>query len=163
MDYSSYVLKHATSFSLDPQMVLAIIQVESQGNPFVTRYEPAFKYFYRPDEYAKKLKPPTTFETERIHQQTSWGLMQIMGAVAREHGFIDHMPQLLDQETNILYGCKHLNRVRRAGYSDLDQIAAYNAGVARKLITGIYINQAYVNKVVHAWDMIRNRPSNPRT
>lgn len=153
------ILKYASIYELDPLMVLAIIKVESQGNPHVTRFEPNYKYFYRVDEFAKKLSPPATFDTERVHQQTSWGLMQIMGAVAREHGFTGHIPQLLDPDTNISYGCKHLARVRRAGYSDLDQIAAYNAGIARKMITGIYVNQGYVTKVLYALEKLKNTPS----
>lgn len=156
MNYSNIIHKYSEENSLDPLMVMAIIQVESGGFQFATRFEPGWKYWHQIDQFCKLTKPPITFDTERTHQQTSWGLMQIMGSVAREHGFDGHLPQLCDPELNIKYGCKHLKRLRRASYTDLDQIAAYNAGSAKKLANGVYVNQSYVNKVAEQWNKLKS-------
>lgn len=45
--------KHAKNYSLDVRLVGAIICTESAGNECTTRYESAWKYFYKVDEYAR--------------------------------------------------------------------------------------------------------------
>lgn len=69
-----------------------------------------------------------TEKTERIHQATSWGLMQVMGAVARELGFDGPMPQLCDPHYGIKYGAKKLSQLlTKHGPAPL-ALSAYNAG-----------------------------------
>lgn len=155
MDFAQYVHKYAQEYQLDPLMVLAIIQVESAGITWATRFEPGWKYFHRTDHFCKITRPPITEQTERAHQQTSWGLMQVMGSVAREHAFVGTLPELCQPELGIKYGCAQLKRVKRNGYSEYDQIAAYNAGSAKKTNLGIYVNQNYVTKVVEQWNRLK--------
>lgn len=131
---------------LDARLIAAIVQTESAGRIYVTRYEPAYRYTHNEAVFASGCG--TTTETERIHQMTSWGLMQIMGGVLREHGFKNNMPQALDPETNLNYGCKHFIRMLKQNKNNIvDAIASYNAGSARKTDDGKYVNQAYVDKV----------------
>ncbi len=68
----------AVKHALDPSLVCAMVEQESDGT-HAMRYEPAFRARY----VAPLALPPT----EEIARSTSWGLMQVMGQVAREHGF----------------------------------------------------------------------------
>ena len=69
----------AARHSLDPALVCAVIEQESSWDPHAIRYEPAFRM-----RYVAPLHLPLT---EEIARSISWGLMQVMGQVAREHGF----------------------------------------------------------------------------
>jgi soluble lytic murein transglycosylase-like protein len=71
----SIAAKHA----LDAALVCAIVEQESAWDTHAIRYEPAFRTRY----VAPLGLPPT----EEIARSISWGLMQVMGQVAREHGF----------------------------------------------------------------------------
>lgn len=142
--YSTIIEKVALQFGYDPDLIEAIVIKESSGNAFAARYEPAWKYFYSPSIFAKKLG--ITFVTEMNHQATSWGLMQVMGSVARELGYDSHLPGLVIPEVSLTYGIRQLVRVGRL-FSGDDQIAAYNAGAPRKDANGRYVNQKYVDDV----------------
>ena len=84
----------AIRHQLDPHWVLAVIQTESAGFPHAMRYETGWSYFCRPEFYADRLA--ITVDTERQMQKFSYGLMQIMGSVAREYGFGDSLALLVD-------------------------------------------------------------------
>lgn len=135
----------ARSFGLDSALVQAIIEVESAGNPWAVRFEPAWRYFSFPREWASRLG--VTFETESTLQACSWGLMQIMGSVAREYHFDGPLPRLCEPELGLKYGCMHLSKFARLYPSESDVIAAYNGGSPRKTVGGMYLNQAYVDRV----------------
>lgn len=135
---------------LDPNWVLALIQTESSGLPHAQRYEPNWRYLCRPDFYAQRLN--ITVETETQMQKFSYGLMQVMGSVAREHGYGDSLALLIDPFRALEYGCRHLNAFRRRYPTGRDWIAAYNAGSPRKKPDGTYENEQYVKKVVKFWN-----------
>jgi hypothetical protein len=62
------------------------------------RYEPAFRTRY----VAPLGLPPT----EEIARSISWGLMQVMGQVAREHGFSGkYLSALCDPAAGLELGC----------------------------------------------------------
>ncbi len=65
--------------ALDPALVCAIVEQESAWNSFAMRYEPAFR--------ARYVAPLGLPITEEVARSTSWGLLQVMGQVARENGF----------------------------------------------------------------------------
>jgi len=69
----------AQRHSLDPSLVCAIVEQESAWDTHAIRYEPFFRTRY----VAPLGLPPT----EEVARSISWGLMQVMGQVAREHGF----------------------------------------------------------------------------
>jgi soluble lytic murein transglycosylase-like protein len=142
------IAKKAAEAAVEPELVKAIIAVESGGQPLVVRFEPDWRYLLRPELYARRLK--ITIPTETMLQQFSWGLMQVMGSVARELGFNGHMTQLCDVETNLHYGCKKLAMLTAKYPTTSDAIAAYNAGSPR-MVQGRYDNQGYVDKVYAAW------------
>lgn len=135
----------AKEFKLDPMLISAMVQVESAGNPKAMRFEPAWRYFWFVDGYASKLN--ISVETERTLQAFSYGLLQIMGSCAREGGLTGPLTDLLNVEMSLHYGCMHLSKIAKKYGVEVDVIAAYNAGSPRKLASGMYENQAYVNKV----------------
>src|SRR5712692_6395106 len=86
----------AVKHALDPVLVCAVIEQESAWNPWAVRYEPGFLSRYVAPLYAAgKLSA-----TETYTRSMSWGLMQVMGQVAREFGFAgDSLPELCDPAT----------------------------------------------------------------
>lgn len=153
---------------LQPELVLGIIEVESGGDTFAWNPEPHYRYLWdiarsKPfraltaDERTSET-PPRDFpcppgvdrDAEWWGQQASWGLMQVMGAVAREMGYAGrHLPGLCQPATGLAVGCIYLSRlVRRYGKPE-PAVAAYNAGSPR-IIAGKFENQQYVDKVLAA-------------
>ena len=132
--------------SLPWELVYAICQVESSLNPTAIRHEPRYRWLVGDNE--------TMSPAERQDQMTSWGLMQVMGAVARELGHTGLLSDLLDPPTGLFYGCLHLRRFRAKYDIWPDVIAAYNAGSPRRVAgqIGPYVNQSYVDKVLAAWN-----------
>jgi len=148
------VLLKAKKYDLYPDLVMAHIMVESSGKPNATRYEPAFF-----KTYIAKLGIKN--EVEAIGRATSWGLLQIMGQVARELGYQGSWEGLCDPTVNLEYGCKKLSKCYQRYHPDLDKgIAAYNSGSAVEVFkdgVAVLRNQEYVDKVRHFWEQIKNK------
>jgi soluble lytic murein transglycosylase-like protein len=90
-------LRHA----LDPSLVCAVIEQESAWDAHAIRYEPGFRATY----VAPLRLPPS----EEIARSISWGLMQVMGQVAREHEFSGkYLTALCEPATGIEIGCRVL-------------------------------------------------------
>jgi hypothetical protein len=92
----------AAAHSLDPALVCAVVEQESAWNPFAIRYEPGFLARYvAPLFTAGKIS-----STEAYARSFSWGLMQVMGQVAREHEFSGaSLAELCDPATGLDVGC----------------------------------------------------------
>jgi len=123
-------------------LLYGIVCQESSGLPMAVRYEPGFFKRYI-------MKIPGLGTKESRGRSTSWGLMQVMGQVAREEGFTGEFEQLLDPRVGLHWGCRHLLVLKKRhltthGWPGV--IAAYNAGSPRKK-GGVYVNQHYVDKV----------------
>lgn len=151
----------AAEFKLDERWVYAVIMKESSGNNWATRFEEALytshmtkyaagskTYFINPKGFSRARK--ITEGTERVHQMTSFGLMQVMGFKARELGYGMDLPAICDVTTGITLGCQALK-----GFLDEYQgvfrhaAAAYNAGSVRiNPTTGKLVNQGYVDQVL---------------
>ncbi len=134
------------TFKIDSNLIAAIIKVESGGNAWVSRFEPDIKSFYLPRAFARKCGQTET--TEQIQQGMSFGLMQILGLTARRFGFDQPLGRLFDVPTNLYYGSKLLEELKGRYETVSDQVAAYNAGRVSKAISGMYVNQLYVDKVM---------------
>ena len=135
---------------IEPEWVAAFVQAESSGNTHAVRFEPGWKYFHNIGMHAKRLK--ITDDSEKAQQQFSWGLLQVMGSVAREWGYPDMLHTLSDPKRGLEFGCRHLAAMRRRYPTGRDWIAAYNAGSPRKGPSGSYANEGYVKKVVGFWN-----------
>lgn len=146
---SMLTFEAASEHGLPVWVVRAIVQVESGGIPWAYRFEPDFLRRYVEDK--PKRYGAISIESERIGRATSWGLMQIMGQVARERGCeYPYLSALCIPRVGLEYGCRQLAFLRdrylaRWGWDGV--IAAYNAGSPRVLPSGRYVNQEYVDKV----------------
>lgn len=138
---------------LPADLILAIILTESDGNRFAIRFEPGWSYAKDVKFYADLLG--SSLKTESTGQSTSWGLMQVMGTVAREHGFRGWFPELCDEKIGIAYGCRHLAAKRKKYIATLDVISAYNAGMPSKNKDGTFKNAQYVSKVTRLMEELR--------
>ena len=139
----------AERHDLPVHLVSAIIKVESNGNPWAVRYEPAFyKRYIVPLPISPY--PPCSLDTERVMRATSFGLLQVMGQVARERGFAGtFLSELCEPTVGLEYGCPHLAKLRDRHLEKWDWegvAASFNSGSPRR-DGGRWVNQAYVDKV----------------
>lgn len=137
----------AQHYRLDPDVVEAMVLQESGGNEWAWNPEPHYRYLWNvrsakpfravtPAEVASKV-PPRDFpalggdrDQEWWAQQASWGLLQIMGAVAREQGFRGlYLTELSNPTLNLDLGCRYFAGLLRWARGDTWQaVAAYNGG-----------------------------------
>ena len=130
----------ATKNGLDFWTLVAQIEKESSGNPLAIRLEQDFRWFYPRGTDAYALP-----ENEMEFQRTSWGLLQVMGATARELGYAvpatpwPSSPLKLDPAAALDLGCRYLaGELKRYG-SLRDALSAYNAGHATPDNFGAYV------------------------
>lgn len=141
-----HAIKAAESSEIDPDIFIALILNESSGNPLATRWERKFYIRYISDKQFDAMggnQPinldPYQESLERLCRAVSWGLTQVMGQTAREHGFRGrYLWELLDVETNVCLGARifaHKREQQRKLYSnataqDLTRktLLAYNGG-----------------------------------
>ncbi len=99
----------AEANKIDPTLVCAVIEQESAWDPRAIRYEGAFR--------ARYVAPLGLPPTEEIARSISWGLMQVMGQVAREHGFTERfLSSLCEPAVGISVGCVVLaSKIAAAG------------------------------------------------
>ena len=140
----------ARTHSLPAALVRAIIAIESDGNPWAVRYEPAFYARYLHNKGIKGFAPCSDATEARLRAH-SFGLMQIMGATARETGFREtFLTALCDPEVGLEWGSRYLSGLLKK-YGNLEAaVAAYNAGSPRKTNNGKWVNQGYVDKIRRA-------------
>jgi soluble lytic murein transglycosylase-like protein len=116
----------AAEHGIESALACAVIEQESSWNPWAVRYEPGFLSRYVAPLYtAGKLSA-----TEAYTRSMSWGLMQVMGQVAREHGFEEaSLAELCDPATGIEFGCRVLAaRLERARGDVPAALLAWNGG-----------------------------------
>lgn len=120
----------AAENGIDPALVCAVCHHESANwNTWASRYEPAFFEKYVPSD-AKTFGSVCSLDTERRLRATSFGLMQIMGQVSRERGFIgEYLTELCDPAVGIEYGCRELSRRLKNASGDVRKgLLGYNGG-----------------------------------
>ncbi len=153
-DFLNSVEQACDKYDLDLGIVLALIQTESGGVYNCLRYEPYFKYVYRPEEIttAYNKRRFITYDTVVEMQKFSYGIMQCMGSLFFEYDFhnkFDYKLLPIDMCNNLLsldVGCLHLRKkidqfkLKNA----LDIYACYNGGSV-KLLNGKYKNQSNVD------------------
>jgi hypothetical protein len=137
----------ADRFSVPRPLVLAICEQESAFDPWAWNPEPKYRYLWdiilakpfrklTPEEGASEI-PPTDFTAHRgvpadaewWGQQASWGLMQVMGSVARERGFQGRfLSELCDPLVGLKYGCLHLAGYLKRFKDPYPALEAFNGG-----------------------------------
>jgi soluble lytic murein transglycosylase-like protein len=129
LDKSAYIKLAATvalRFKLDPALVCAICEQESGWNPWAIRYEPLFMTKYVAPLYTNNK----ISATEAYTRSFSWGLMQVMGQVAREQGVtVPFLSQLCDPEAGLSIGCQVFShKLEKAGGDVHLALQAWNGG-----------------------------------
>lgn len=107
-------VRAAVDNDISPQLFVALILNESSGDPLVSRWERKFYIRYIADKPLDQLTRTNVRELDHYEDQMfrlslahSWGLCQIMGVVAFEHGFRGrNLWELLDIETNVRLGAQ---------------------------------------------------------
>lgn len=114
----------AVNHKLDPALVCAVVEQESQWNPEAIRFEPEFEKKYILPMH-QQMQP-----TEEMTRAMSFGLMQVMGEVARELHFAGpFLTRLCDPDVGLDYGCAHLVRKIASKDGDVSEgLKAYNGG-----------------------------------
>lgn len=133
---------------IDPNLIIAIVWQESAGVPWAYRPEPRYRWLWdvkadKPfrkvsDQEIESENAPEDFccltgsrNQEWWAQQASWGLMQIMGACAREQNFKGpYLTELCDPYVNLEFGIKHLWQYafQHGGRSQTDALLRWNGG-----------------------------------
>ena len=139
--YDDLIIKAAQEFRLDANLIRAIIKTESNFNTWANRYEPGCRYAVAISDFARKLD--ISYDTEMTNQQQSFGLGQVMGFLARELGFTDHLTMLCQPEIGIFYMCKQLRRLsdRADCPQEIDLISSYSQGSPLKT-TGVRVQKS---------------------
>lgn len=137
----SLARKAAATHSLDPALVCAVIEQESAWNPWAMRYEPAFFSKYVANLYTNNK----ISASEAYARGFSWGLMQVMGQVARELGFDGtFLSALCDPEQNLAIGCKLLRKKLDAMSGDVTRgLLAWNGGANPAYATQVLARRAH--------------------
>ena len=138
----------AASINWSPTLLEAQVQVESAGDPWAFRYEPAFWAHYLMHNAAAKTHNPIG--------ACSFGLLQIMYEVAVEEGYTGPAEGLFDPATGLMCGVRHLQKLRMWRPDDDHAVlAAYNGGMAGNG-GAPYRNAAYVTRVLAAQALIEH-------
>lgn len=126
----------ATTHGIDPVLVCAVCEQESAWDTCAIRYEPGF--FTR---YIVPLKLSNA--TEERARAFSWGLCQVMGQVAREHGFKGkYLSELLLPDIGVDIGCKVLKGKIAAAGGDLRKgLLRYNGGSRPEYVDEVLARQ----------------------
>lgn len=112
----------AATHGLDAALVCAVCEQESGWRMDATRFEPAFRRRY--------IDPLHLKDAEAVGRSTSWGLMQLMGEVARELGYTgDFAAFLSNAELALTWGCKHLAHKLKQANGDVHKaLLLWNGG-----------------------------------
>jgi hypothetical protein len=127
----------------DPATLAGLVCQESAGNPEAKRHEPNYRWDFGDDPGERPTLPADVSLAQDLElQKWSYGLCQLMGAVAREYGFAGHLEELLtDTATNLDLGARHLAKQMKRAKGDIRQaLLFYNGGG----------DQSYDDKVL-AW------------
>ena len=128
MNIEALIIDAAATYKLPASIVRGVCKVESGMDPNAMRFEPHYKWLYKPD----LVKPRySTLETEKTAQKFSYSLMQVMGANLRMLGMRGWLSQAFEPEVALDYGCKFLARLRNRHFEKYGWpgvLSAYNTG-----------------------------------
>ncbi len=159
--YHAEIAAAAAKHGLDPDLVAAVVDQESNGWASAYRYEPDFF-----DRYLKNN--PLYADRNPREVSASYGLMQIMYPTAVDAGFSGQPWELFAPTVNLEWGCRVLSglmRWARSLYTGLSSeasgvvtrsaLAAYNGGKGKNAPTGVLRNRAYADEVLMRYAKIK--------
>lgn len=133
--YGQIIRNACGKFNLNPEVIAAIIYVESGGDAAAFRYEPKFY-----DKYIKnkKWEELAGYKPKHCNQRTegharaiSWGLMQVLGQTARE---LDYRAEFLTElctepEDSVYCGCAYFDKcLKKESDNEYKALLRYNGG-----------------------------------
>lgn len=121
--YRAEIVAAATTHALEPDLVEALVLIESSGRTWAYKFEPDFWTRYLQDN-------PTWSQANPSRVAASYGLMQIMFVVAVEVGFTGTDPEyLFVPSVGLEFGCRKLAELLRWSHGNVTQaLSAYNGG-----------------------------------
>ena len=159
--YRAEIETAAKAKNLDPDMVAALVEQESNGWASAFRFEQAFWERYLAKNALYKDRNPREVSA-------SYGLTQIMYPVAVEHGFTGKPWELFDPEVNLEYGCRVLAKLMvwaKSQYTGLaageraavrrSALAAFNGGRGGNGPNGPLRNREYADSVLRRYERIK--------
>lgn len=144
--YDNLYLASEQTYGLPAGILKSIAIQESGEDPRAFRYEPGFFARYvapgRSEEDLGGVWPKEVSNvTERMARATSWGLLQVMGQVARELGFAaPYLTLLSDPAIGIDYGARHFTKKLKKYGTVALAVSAYNAGRPNPSNVFAYVN-----------------------
>jgi soluble lytic murein transglycosylase-like protein len=104
MKFRPQIEQAARAHNLDPDLVEAIVEQESDGEWFARRYEPGF--------FSRYLARNPLYAARNPHEvASSYGLMQVMFTTAIECGFTGQPWELFDPAIALDLGCIYLKKL----------------------------------------------------
>lgn len=168
-DLLALAKRHADAHGLPVALVAAIASYESSSNPAAWNPEPKYRWLWNvklnkpfrtlTSAEISAASPPKDFpclvgdrDQEWWAQRASWGLMQVMGACAREHGCREPYLTMLvrDENLGMEFGCRVLAALRDRflkAFGWRGVVAGYNAGTPVLVGQGVFANQVYVDRI----------------
>jgi hypothetical protein len=140
-----HVVAAANRHAIPVHLLAALCAKESSFVPGAWNPEPRYRYLWdvakgepfralTPAENVSEVPPPDfakfggPLDQEWWGQQASWGLVQVMGGNAREHGFRGvYFTDLCDLATGLEFGCRFFARLLARNDVE-DAVSAYNWG-----------------------------------
>ena len=120
--YRAEIDAAADVHGLDPDLVAALVEQESNGWANAFRFESNFWATYLATN-------PTWKDRNPREVSASYGLCQVMFPVAVEHGFTGQPWELFAPTVSLEYGCRVLSKLLTwAGGNVTKALGAYNAG-----------------------------------
>lgn len=130
---------YSKRYAVPQDLVVCMVIQESGGDPNATRPEPTFyrRYIERPLKQGKPLPgfmpkglSQAEYTRELNNRAISWGLLQVMGQVARElHYRGRYLETLKDPAINLDVGCRFLRRLQsRYGTDERAMLLRWNGG-----------------------------------
>lgn len=149
------IFANADRYKINHTFLVAVAKTESEFNQYAQRFEPAYPWLYSVKELSEILK--VNRSTMEGFQRMSYGVFQIMGAVAYEYGFRDWPGKLFDYELNCKYACEHINRLQRRFevFTPEEMYASYNSGKPRKSDNGCWVNQDNVSRFLKCYEQVK--------
>ncbi len=128
--YLPIIQAKAVAHGHPAELIRAMAEQESSFFPYRNRFEQGFYDSYIKGKNLDFVPPLCLKITEALGRATSWGLLQVMGATARQYGFRGWLPELCLPEVGLEWGCRYLADLRRQfGHEGWPVVVrAYNAG-----------------------------------
>lgn len=132
--FAELILGAAAQHGLDPVLFASLIMHESAGDPWAFEFEQDFYNTYiswKPTADLPGFFPafPPTKISEKMLRSVSYGLTQIMGENAREHGFKGrYLAELFDPALNLEFGGLFLAQCIHKSGSEKAGLLRYNGG-----------------------------------